>query len=422
MAHSLQPPSERIHIIDALRGFTLLGIIMAHMVEQYYAGVPPETHANETTAHVWDMIVAGLVGLAITGKFFMIFSFLFGMSFSIQLSKGNGDLPFVARFFWRLLLLYGIGMVHHLHYRGDILTIYAMLGIVLLLTFKLPERIILWLGILLVIDMPGIITRIVQLIIGVDSMGDFMQQDQAELQRYYDTFTSGAYADLLRLNYESFATKMDYQVWSGRLYITMGLFLLGYYAGMKRLFQDMDYTMSLVKKYLPMAGWGLLGVVLFGAAFFIIGNSSVPGGMSQNINVAVGLSFMDLFNALLAVIYLSWFVLAFRKEKWHRRLMVFYEPGRMGLTTYLMQSVFGLLLLSTLGLGLYGEMGAATLFLISIAVFTVQILISRFWLKYFNNGPVEWLWRSLTRLRWEPLLRKPVSVGVVPEEIQESKP
>src|SRR5688572_11424713 len=263
-----QPADHRIHLIDALRGFTLLGIILAHMTEQYYAGPLPEAINKASDPSVFDYIILGFVGIFISGKFFMIFSFLFGMSFYLQLRNANGDFRFLMKFAWRLLLLFGIGMIHHVHYRGDILSIYALLGFGLLITYRLPEKYILWVGLLLVIDVPGMVTRIVELSLGQED--NFLKQDQPALQRYFDIFKSGSYLDLTKANLESFSTKMGYQVWSGRLYITMGLFVFGYYAGKKKLFEEADAKILLLKKYLKTAAWSLLGVFLFGFAFFSI--------------------------------------------------------------------------------------------------------------------------------------------------------
>jgi uncharacterized protein len=89
----------------------------------------------------------------------MIFSFLFGMSFFIQLDKSDGSPKFLFRFAWRLMVLFLIGFVHHLHYRGDILTIYAVLGFGLLICYKLPDKFLLMLALLLVLNLPTIITR-----------------------------------------------------------------------------------------------------------------------------------------------------------------------------------------------------------------------------------------------------------------------
>ncbi|HEX5170212.1 MAG TPA: DUF418 domain-containing protein [Cyclobacteriaceae bacterium] len=401
-----EPLNKRIDVIDALRGFTLLGIVIAHMTEQYYAGMHPEQFDPQKTSSVVDKVVSVLVGVLITGKFFMIFSFLFGMSFFIQLNNAKGDPGFLVKFSWRLILLFGIGFIHHLHYRGDILTIYAMLGVVLLLTYRLPDNYLLWIGLLLVIDVPGILVRIIKLSTGDTGINDFIRQDQTELLQYYQTFKSGEYIDLLKENLASFKTKMIYQVWSGRLYITAGLFVLGLYAGRKKFFENISAKLPLLRRLVRLSAWTLLGVIIVGLAFFAAGNGLVPGGLSQDVNIAAGLSFSDILNACLAVLYVAWFMMLFQKDKWNKRLMKFYEAGRMGLTTYIMQSFFGLLIFSTIGLGMLDDFGASISFLIAIVIFIVQIVISKFWLQHFNYGPIEWIWRCFTNLKWVPLIRK----------------
>src|SRR6478735_2821067 len=127
--------SGRIEAIDVLRGFTLLGIILVHMVEQYYAGAWPQQFEQATTLTIADKITSGFVGIFISGKFYMIFSFLFGLSFFIQFSKSDSEKNFLARFTWRLVILFVIGFIHHLHYRGDILSIYAILGLSMLVFY-----------------------------------------------------------------------------------------------------------------------------------------------------------------------------------------------------------------------------------------------------------------------------------------------
>ncbi len=151
MQTELQQES-RIKIIDILRGFALLGIIIVHFTEQYYAGQAPEVHSKMLTKNLGDEITLGLIGILVQGKFFMIFSFLFGLSFFIQFDKSDGSGPFALRFAWRLIVLFLIGMLHHLHYRGDILTIYAVLGFALLLVYKLPDKALLILSLVLVSD------------------------------------------------------------------------------------------------------------------------------------------------------------------------------------------------------------------------------------------------------------------------------
>ena len=406
MVNSSDRQSVRIEVIDVLRGFTLLGIILVHMTEQYYAGQPPEQYANFAAKGLADQIVSGFIGMFIQGKFYMIFSFLFGLSFYIQLSKSDGSASFVTRFFWRLLILFAIGFVHHLHYRGDILTIYAMLGAVLLLTYRLPDRYLLIIAVLLVLDVPAFLTRLKD-VIWVPATGEnpFLNADQTSLLAYYNTVTSGTYFEILKANLADFSTKMNFQVQSGRLYITTGLFLLGLYTGRKNVFEDIESNKPLFKKLLKGSLWTLLGCVVFSVAFF--GGAEILGiKTSQQLQWMVGGEVFDVFNAALATIYVTGILLLFQKEKWRPWLMHFYAVGRMGLTTYLMQTLFGVLIFFSFGLGLLGEIGAAVAFSIAIGVYIIQIQFSKLWLTHFQYGIFEWLWRSLTYLKIQPLRKK----------------
>ena len=388
---------ERIEVIDVLRGFTLLGIILVHFTEQYYAGQPPKVHENYGAHNLADMIVLGFIGIFISGKFFMIFSFLFGMSFFIQLDKSDGSPAFLFRFAWRLIVLFIIGLVHHLHYRGDILTIYAVLGFGLLLCYKLPDKFLLVLALLLVFDTPAILQRTFDILLS-NSASPFPIGDEKELEIYYSTLKSGSYLDMLRANFYEFKPKFDFQILSGRLYITMGLFLLGLYAGRKKVFENIPFF----KKLIRLGLWMLLGCVVFaGLLALIIFVAKVE--MSQAVQFLLGGTVYDVFNIALAAIYVGLIVTAFQREKWHRRLMNFYEVGRMGLTSYLMQALIGTWLLFSYGLALLGNFGASVWAAISLMVFIFQIIFSKWWLGRFQYGPAEWLWRSLTYFKVWPL-------------------
>jgi uncharacterized protein len=100
----------RIEFIDVLRGFTLLGIGLIHMVEQYYAGPAPKALQNFHIKFPGDEIASGFVSLLVSGKFFMIFSFLFGVSFFLQLKNSDGSFRFSLGFAWRLVILLLIGL------------------------------------------------------------------------------------------------------------------------------------------------------------------------------------------------------------------------------------------------------------------------------------------------------------------------
>ncbi len=400
---NLEKTQGRIEIIDVLRGFTLLGIILVHMSEQYYAGQAPEQYADFASKGLIDNIVSGFIGIFVQGKFYMIFSFLFGLSFYLQLSKSDGNIGFLTRFFWRLLILFGIGFIHHLHYRGDILTIYATLGIGLLLTYRLPDKYLLVIALLLVLNVPSLFIRLSDVIwVPAKSGNPFMNTDQNSLLAYYNTLKSGTYVEILKANYYEFSSKTNFQIESGRAYITMGLFLLGLYAGRKNIFADIESKKPFFKKLLRTSLWTVLGCVLFSAAFF--GGAQATGiKLSDSLQWMVGGEVYDVFNAAFATIYTCGVVLLFQKEQWRPRLMHFYAVGRMGLTTYLVQTMFGAFIFFSFGFGLLGEIGASIAVVIAIVLFIVQIQFSKFWFTHFQYGIFEWLWRSLTYLKIQPM-------------------
>lgn len=400
MEKTIKPELHRIEIIDILRGFALLGIIIVHFTEQYYAGQAPDTQANFGAKNLADQITQGLTGIFVQGKFFMIFSFLFGLSFHIQLDKSNDSSSFLLRFGWRLTMLFAIGFLHHLHYRGDILTIYALLGFGLLLCYKLPDRILLIIAMLLVFNVPSFALRLYQSVFSAES--NPFNSNQKELQLYFDTIKYGSYLSILKANLHEFKSKLDFQFMSGRIYITLGLFMLGLYAGRKKFFERWENQIAWIKKLCKRSFLTILGC--FVSLGIIFGGSEFLGlKLNQSLQWAIGGLGYDVFNTCLATLYTMGILLLFQKEKWKPRLRQLYAMGRMGLTTYLMQTLFGVVFFFSIGFGLLNELGALPCLVMGLSVFAFQIIFSKWWLGRFRFGPVEWLWRSLTYLKVQPM-------------------
>lgn len=408
MSASLVTKQPRIEIIDVLRGFTLLGIAWVHFTEQYYAGQAPASHESFNAANLADKIVMGFIGIFVQGKFFMIFSFLFGLSFFIQSDSAKSSGGFLGRFAWRLTVLFAIGFVHSLHYRGDILTIYALLGFVLLIAFYIPERYLPWIALFLIFNIPSVFYRLYK---GLSGGEIFPATEQSVLEMYYNTLSQGSYISILKANLAELPLKMDFQIFSGRIYITLGLFLLGLYAGKKAFFTDLIQTTKFPRKLLMTGLYtigGCVGFVVF--IFAVLGSAGITP--PEYVGFAIGGLVYDVFNTALATIYVAGIILLFRKERWHRWLLYFYAPGRMGLTTYLGQTLFGFLLFFSPGLGQLGQIGAVICLLLGSVAFAIQAAFSRWWLARFVYGPVEWLWRSLTYFKWQPF-RKVLQPAIV---------
>ncbi len=398
-------PAARIEIIDALRGLALAGILICHMTENYIGSMSPQSFNDAVHVGIIDSIIDGLVFFFLRGKFIAIFSFLFGLSFFIQMDKGaKKGKPFGARFLWRLIILLGIGYVHSLFYRGDILTIYAFLGLFLIPFYKVSNKWLLGIAILLFL---GIARYVVYFFMGTDSIwggSPEMDNNAPWVTAYYDSLKNGSLWEVFSSNaIEGHKGKADFQFSIfGRGYFTFAFFLLGVYVGRIGFFEHFrEY-----KHFNKVLIWSSVTLVLsFGivaAAFSQVG----PDGGLDSWYAMIGLTGMDIANTAQTFLWIAIFVLLYKKVKPERWLSKLAPYGRMALTNYVLQSIIGTFLLYGWGLGFIGELRQLYTFHMAIVLIAIQVWLSKLWLSYFKYGPLEWLWRSLTYFKIFTLLKK----------------
>ncbi len=282
--------SSRIEIIDALRGLALAGILICHMTENYIGSMSPQSFNDAVHVGLVDNIIDGLVFFFLRGKFIALFSFLFGLSFFIQMDNGaKRGKPFGGRFLWRLIILLAIGYVHSLFYRGDILTIYAFLGLFLIPFYRLKSK---WLLVISAFLFLGIARYIVYFFIGTDSIwggSPEMDANAAWVIDYYNVLKEGSLWDVFKANgLQGHLDKSDYQFSIfGRGYFTFAFFLLGLFAGRQEYFKNYNTHNKLIKKIVI---WSSITLVLsFGivaAAFSQVG----PDGGLDSWFAMIGLS------------------------------------------------------------------------------------------------------------------------------------
>ena len=398
-----KPPNERIAVLDVLRAFALFGIIVTHAAGGFLAGPPPAPGYN--VYGTADRIVDNLENLLTFGKFFTIFAFLFGLSFAIQLDNAaRKGTSFAGRFAWRLILLFAIGFAHHIFFSGDILTIYAVLGLLLIPFRKVPTRVLLVAGLLLVLNVPGLLLHLRQ----VNAPPATSEQQQAAVaagqafaqhaRHQFDIKRAGDVDDVIRMNVtESFGDKLAFQVITGRLWVTFGLFLLGLCAGRLNIFRDSAEN----RRFFRRLGIATGIVAVLTTALYV---AHPVGFQPRSVPDAFASFAFSVQQFTLAAFYASVVALLFWRRP--KGLLSYLAPmGKMGLTTYLTQSVFGLLLFYGFGLGLLGKLGVAASVALGMAFYVVQIACASWWLRHFSMGPVEWLWRSLTYFKLQPLAR-----------------
>ena len=402
MSLPFNPDAERIITLDVLRGFALFGILYAHMIF-WYAGGPLPEETYQLYKEPGSGIAIGIYMIFIISKFFSIFSFLFGLSFYIQIDKlAQRHQPVVRRFGWRLAILGVIGILHHIFWRADILTIYVPLGFLLLFFRNLSNKTLLVVGALLVLNIPTKFAELISILVR-DQLQLIQEDHKTAGAAYYEIIKQGNFMQMIQHNVHAVSEKLNYQINSGRGFITFGFFLLGMLAGRMQWFLHIEQSSALFKQVLKRSGWilliALIAGVILGAGSFILKIDF------QKIPLAgwAGGFILEFFNTSLTLIYITGISLLMLKPKWERCLKPLASVGKMALTIYLSQSIIGVFLFFNIGLGLFTLTSPAQNALLCIVIFSIQIFMCRWWLKYFSYGPMEWLWRSATDLKWKPL-------------------
>jgi uncharacterized protein len=401
---------ERIQMLDVLRGFALFGILLAHLSNEFAAG--PLPNAVYQSGNVIDNIASAFSGILVQGKFYAIFSFLFGLSFALQLGQAKlKEGNFIGRYAWRLIVLGIIGTIHHLHWRGDILTIYVVLGFLMLLFHNISTKALLIISFVLILNIPGRLTDIYRAIITKpdSTVAQQNRPDETNAQQYYDVITKGSYFENLKANFYGFKDKAEFQVMSGRIYMTLGYFLMGLYMGRRRLFEKLAQHKPFFKKLFKYCGFATLGLIAVAVIIFTVIMSLLQLQDSPYMNV-IGGGIYDTANAALTFFYIAGVTLLFTKPTWTNRLSFLAPVGKMALTSYLLQTAIGLLIFQGYGLGLFFKIGVAAATALTIPIFIAQVLFSKWWLSRFQYGPVEWLWRAITYFTLPPMTKKPMAV------------
>jgi uncharacterized protein len=401
--------ADRIELIDAVRGFALYGVLLANLiwVSQEVALAPAQVDAMPTAAI--DKVVRYGVQFFIDWKFYTLFSFLFGLGFSVQLLRGERrGAAIVPLYMRRLGVLLGIGLVHgYLFWYGDVLHLYALLGFLLILFRGRSDRVLLGAGIGLAVVLPAVVVIAQTLADPKPPSPGPDAEELKEIAARFQAFNSSDYVAILKEN-----AKHAVGLWTSGFAVhflpsILGKFLLGFYVGRRRLLEEPEAHLPLFRRLLV---WGLVfGMV--GNAIWVWAYSVTHSGAVSRSSPWILASELPVYFGLVAMaaFYLSALVLLWRNPSWRRRLSYLAPVGRMALTNYLTHSLVYLVLFYGFGVGLLGRVGATRCLAISLAVFAAQIVFSHWWLRRFRFGPAEWLWRSLTYGA-----RQPMSLATAP--------
>lgn len=408
MRHLEAPVSakQRIVTLDIVRGFALLGILIMNM-----PGFVSSFFIEADGSHLWSSPIdrgAELIrDMLFSGKFNSMFSLLFGIGFTIQFARMQQLAPGHATqlYLRRLLILLAIGLVHAVFFwTGDVLHIYAVLGLLLLLVMRhMSDRAIVTLIVLLLVY-PAISGVVRLFVMTPDITATLVAQAKAFEASNNLAYGSGTFVAAAREHMREFAHFYD-NVWS--LWGTLGFYvqmattmLLGVLIGRHRLAQRIPELLPSIRRIQWWAlGVGLVCALTFGIIFEI---QRTPGPTPLKV---LGSLAYTISRPSLMIFYVLTIVRLAQLPWWQARFAPIAAAGRMPLTNYLMQTLICTTLMYGWGFRLWGMVGPAAQLLLAFAIFfVIQVPLSVLWLRRFEYGPLEYLWRVATygRMRFKP--------------------
>ena len=401
---------DRIERLDVLRGFALLGILLMN-IEAFVGPLFASMDGVNPALTGADRVVDALVYFFVQGKFYTLFSLLFGMGFAVMSQRARqARRPFAGLYWRRGLALLAIGLIHALLiWSGDILVTYALMSFFLLafrdilgrwllgvavVVFAAPLGLMMLFGLIgtLMQATPELSQQWQQALAGQNQM----VADMIEGQR--QAYGSGSYAQATLQRLRDFGIDLTNLITLGPM--VFGMFLLGgWFIGNGAIAAPEKHA-----RLFALLRWAVLpvGLALMGASFAVR-----PTLDQSQVDLAFATAFClaMLAGALMCLGYMAWVVRALQSPTLAPGLSLLAPAGRMALTNYLMQSVVCTAIFYGYGLGYFERLPRAWQPLFVLALFASQVAISHWWLRRFQFGPAEWLWRALTYLRWPPMRR-----------------
>ncbi|MFI7441930.1 DUF418 domain-containing protein [Nonomuraea indica] len=378
MTHVQTPQAARVHEIDALRGFALAGILVANIGFFAHPG-----YALAGALPMPDGPVAYAISALVLTKFYILFSFLFGYSFTLQMRAAERAGASVrARTARRCLGLFALGLAQGLLlWIGDILTLYAALGLILLALRGIRPRT----AVIVAVAVIGTLTLVwlaLAALATLDPGTGAAAADPAEAARIMSLATGGP-LDVLRMQLELYPP-LAASIWLFQGPTALAMFLLGLAAGKRRLLEEPGRWWHLLGR----VQWAGFGVGLPGGVFFALTSGS--GGPAEVLGLAVN----TVTSPLLTAAYVATLLRTVRRHPAVGRALA--PAGRMAASNYIGQSLLACLVFTGYGLALAGRLEPIAVMGVAAAVYTALLALSAWWLRSHRWGPVEYGLRRLT--------------------------
>lgn len=379
MAPSTTSPS-RLDLVDALRGFAIVSIMLLHNIEHFDLYFTPPGRPAWLVGldqGIWDTMFA-LFG----GKSYAIFALLFGVTFQLQFdARARRGEDFRPRYAWRMLLLLGFGLVNSAFYQGDILSLYAVLGLALIPVARLRTRTVFLLGCILSLQPLAWIDALDALGSAPGKLPD--PASWAYFERANDYLMHGGLLDVWIGNLTN--GKQAVLMWSwemGRILQIPALFMFGMLAGRAGLFALNEANRIAWRSV--FAGAALAFVPLYVVHAHL--DAWIP---AEALRRPLGAIADPLLNLSIMLMLVTGFALLYRRDTGARILGVFRPLGRMSLTSYMLQSLVGTTLYHGFGFGLYEVTGTLQALAIGILLAALQGTFSAWWLRSHGQSTLR---------------------------------
>jgi uncharacterized protein len=368
---------QRFDSIDIMRGLALFGVLIVNLVTEFRVSIFSQFLSGPEHPDALDRAVGLFVHYGLELKAFALFSFLFGLGLALQFERLSGTgkpLYWLSR---RLLALLAFGLVHLLLiWNGDILTEYAVAGLIVLPLLKASRKVLAAAAIALFVLYLAL-PALPPIVAWPDA--SWLQAHIAEANRVYG---AGSWLEVIRFNLQELPALLPLHVTIFPR--TLGLFVLGILAWRSGLFARPAEHKTVIF-YL---GWAL------GVAGVAMSFAGASGPVSMMAPVCLALAFAAMI------------VYAVEFTRMRAPLRRFTAIGRMAFTNYIAQSIIFGLVFFGYGLGQFGKLRAAPVFAMGLAVYAAQVQLSKYWLRRYRFGPIEWLWRTLMYGRRQPMKRQ----------------
>lgn len=380
--------NSRIEVVDALRGFAVMAIILVHNLEHFIFPVYPTDSPN--WLNILDQGIFNGIFSLFAGKAYAIFALLFGFTFYIQTNnQRKRGKDFGYRFLWRLILLVGFATLNAAFFpAGDVLLLFVVTGPILFFTRNWSNKAIIITSVVFLLQPIEWYHYIANLINPTHRLPNLKVGEMyAEVAEY---IKGGNFWDFILGNITlGQKASLLWAINAGRFFQTAGLFLLGFYIGKKQLFVSSEKNLHFWVKTLIVSA--IAFAPLYTLKDLIMDNTPI-------IRQTAGTAF-DMWQKLAFTLVLAAsFILLYQNKKFHNRVNNLCFYGRMSLTNYIAQSIIGAIIYFPFGLYLAPYCGYTVSLLIGFFTFLLQVKFCKWWLSKHKQGPLELIWHKWTWL------------------------